>query len=328
VLPLPQRLLKYLAEFVGEPSPLVAENSKRLPLFLRERFQLRATALWGRRVLFAVEDESWEPGAPGDYEKLAASLRSQVGEPVVLVIARMPAYARNRLVRIGIPFVVPGAQFFLPLVLVDLRERFSSPKTVKGKRLTPAAQSLVLYHLQRESLEHQPLKDLATAIGYSPIMLTKVKDELEGAELCRSARHGRSITLDFPLKGRNLWERAQPYLTSPVKKTHWLRWNHPGRPALTAGLTALSRLTSIADDQLPTFALSSEGVHSNLEKGTFHGCGGPEEADVRMESWAYDPVLLGKDGQVDSLSLFLSLRESVDERVQQQTAKLITQFSW
>jgi len=47
-----------------------------------------------------------------------------------------------------------------------------------------------------------------------------------------------------------------------------------------------------------------------------------------MESWAYDPLLLGKDGQVDSLSLFLSLRESVDERVQQQTAKLITQVSW
>ena len=69
-----------------------------------------------------MEDESWAPGAPGDYEKLAASLRSQVGEPVVLVISRMPAYARNRLVRMGIPFVVPGAQFFLPLVLLDLRE--------------------------------------------------------------------------------------------------------------------------------------------------------------------------------------------------------------
>ena len=228
----------------------------------------------------------------------------------------------------GVPFVVPGAQFFLPLVLLDLRERFSTPKPGKGKRLTPAAQSLVLYHLQRGSLEHRPLKDLATTIGYSPIMLTKVKDELEGAELCRSERHGRSITLDFPLKGRNLWERAQPYLTSPVKKTHWVRWNHPGRPALTAGLTALSRLTSIADDRLPTFALSSEGVHANLEKGTFHGCEGPEEASVRMESWAYDPLLLGKDGQVDSLSLFLSLRESVDERVQQQIAKLITQVAW
>ena len=328
MLPLQQRLLKYLTEFVGEPTPLAAENSKRLPLFLRERFQLRATALWGRRVLFAVEDESWAPGAPGDYEKLSASLRTQVGEPVVLVIAGLPAYARNRLVRMGVPFVVPGTQFFLPLVLVDLRERFSALKPVKGKRLTPAAQSLVLYHLQRGSLEHQPLKDLATTIGYSPIMLTKVKDELEATELCRSARHGRSITLDFLFKGRNLWERAQPYLTSPVKKTHWMRWNHPGRPALTAGLTALSRLTSIADDRLPTFALTSEGVHSNLEKGTFHGCEGPEDANVRMESWAYDPLLLGKDGQVDSLSLFLSLRESVDERVQQQIAKLITQVAW
>ncbi len=326
--PLEKRLANHLASFADPPPTLTPEKAAHLPLFLRNRFHLYATTLWGRRLLFAAEAEDWEPGAPGEYENLSGALRSHLGEPAVLVVAHLPLYARNRLVRLGIPFVVPGSQVFVPAVVMDLRERFSPAKPTKGKRLTPAAQSLVLYHLQRESLESRPLKDVAQKIGYSPIMLTKVKDELEAAELSRSSREGRSITLHFPLKGRELWDKAQPFLGSPIKKSYWLRWTKPGHPALAAGLTALSRLTSISDDRLPTFALSSEAVATSLEKGIFHGCEGPEEATVRMESWTYDPQLISNDHRVDTLSLYLSLRDSLDERVQQQLAVLLDQFPW
>jgi DNA-binding MarR family transcriptional regulator len=246
----------------------------------------------------------------------------------VLVLAHLPSYARNRMVRSGIPFIVPGSQLFLPGAIMDLRERFSRPRPAEGKRLTPAAQCLVLYHLQRESLESMALKDIARKIGYSPIMLTKVKGELETAGLSRSSRQGRSITLHFLSQGRQLWEGALPYLSSPVKKTRWLQWNKPGHPALIAGLTALSQLTAIADDRLPTFALSSEAIQASLERGIFHGCEGHEEASVRMESWGYDPLLLTDSPRVDSLSLYLSLRDSLDERIQQQLGTLIDQISW
>jgi hypothetical protein len=36
---------------------------------------------------------------------------------------------RKRLVREGVPFIVPGAQMFLPMLMVDLRERFSKAKS-------------------------------------------------------------------------------------------------------------------------------------------------------------------------------------------------------
>ena len=328
VLTLQQRLAKYVAELLGEPPSLETEKASKLPLFLRERFELCSAPLWGRRILFAVEDDAWEPRAPGEYQKMAAALHSQLGEPVVLVLAQLSSYARNRLVRLGIPFVVPGSQFFLPTVMVDLRERFSPRKPGKGKRLTPTAQCLVLYHLQRASLENLPLKEIAERIGYSPIMLTKVKDELEAAELALPARQGRSIILHFPRRGRELWEQAQPYLASPVKKTHWLRGDILRQAAPAAGLTALSQHTAISDDRLPTFALSAEVFQASLENGTFQGCNGPEEATLRMESWSYDPLLLASADRVDALSLHMSLRESLDERIQQQLAELIDQVAW
>ncbi len=328
MLPLQKRLSNYLANFADVPGVLAEEKVSRLPLFLRERFRLYAAPFGGRRFLFAVEDDTWEPGTPGEYEKLAGALRSQLGEPAVLVLGHLPSYARNRMVRLGIPFVVPGSQLYLPTAVMNLRERISAPKPGKGKRLTPTAQCLVLYHLQRESLESLPLKDIAHKIGCSPIMLTKVKAELEAAELSQSMRQGRSITLHFPAGGKQLWEQAQPYLASPVRKPHWLQWKKPGPPALMAGLTALSQLTAISDDPMPTFALSSGANQASLEKGTFHGCKGPEEANVRMEIWNYDPNLLGAARRVDPLSLYLSLRDSLDERIQQQLANLIGQIKW
>jgi hypothetical protein len=328
MIPLTQRLLDHLETLSGERPDLVAEKVAGLPLFLRERYQVLSGHLFGRRFLLALEKEDWEAGSPGEYETQAAALRTHLGETVVLVLPLLPSYARNRMVRLGIPFIVPGSQLFLPMAMIDLRERFSQPKPGKGKRLTPAAQCLVLYHLQRHSLEHLPLYKIAVKIGYSPIMLTKVKDELEAADICTTARQGRSITIAFKRHGRHLWEHAQPLLSSPVKKSHWLQWDQPGSPALAAGLTALSQLTDLSDDRLPTYALPFTTFQSNLERGLYRGCRGPEEANLRLESWSYDPGLLGDDTRVDPLSLYLSLRNSPDERVQQQLETLITGFPW
>jgi DNA-binding MarR family transcriptional regulator len=328
MIPLPQRLLDHLATLSGERPDLVTEKAAGLPLFLRERYQIRSAHLFGRKFLLALEKEENEAGSPGEYENHAATLRTHLGETVVLVLPQLPSYVRNRMVRLGVPFIVPGSQVFLPMAMIDLRERFSQPKPAKGKHLTPAAQCLVLYHLQRHSLESLPLGVIAEKIGYSPIMLTKVKDELEVADLCATSRQGRSITLAFKVHGRDLWDRARPLLSSPVKRVHWLDWDHPGYPALAAGLTALSQLTDISEDRLPAYALFSKTFQANLERGLYHGCPGPEDANICLESWSYNPLLLGNNTRVDPLSLYLSLRDSPDERVQQQLETLIAGIPW
>lgn len=325
---LKQRLLDYLETLSGERPELMAEKASGLPLFLRERYQIQSLQLFGRRFLLAVEKDDWDAGSPGEYESQAETLRHHLGETVVLIIPKLPSYARNRMVSLGIPFIVPGSQLFLPTVMIDLRERFSLPKPVRGKPLTPAAQCLVLYQLQRHSLEELPLRLIAEKIGYSPIMLTKVKDELEAADVCGTSRQGRSITLAFKVHGRQLWERVLPLLSSPVKKSHWVQGGLTSYPALAAGLTALSQRTDISDDRLPTYALPAATFQANLERGIYRGCHGPEEATLRMESWSYNPQLLGESVSVDPLSLYLSLRDSPDDRVQQQLERLLDQVSW
>jgi len=49
---------------------------------------------------------------------------------------------------------------------------------------------------------------------------------------------------------------------------------------------------------------------------------------VMIEVWSYDPATLSQDGIVDPLSLFLSLRDDPDERVQGALRRMLEGLPW
>lgn len=319
--PLEQRLTDYLETITGS-APVLREMAgpaeSRLPLFLRARYRLRSVGIFGRECLLALETPGWDTGSPAECAAHAQAMQKLFLEPVTLVVPQVASYARNRMVRAGTPFLVPGSQLFMPFMMVDLRERFAARETEAGQHFTPAAQCILLYHLQRQPLQGVPLRDIARLTGYSAMMVTRVKDEWEANRLCQTSRVGRSTVVEFAVGGRKLWELAEPRFTSPAKKAHWIRWDHPEPPALESGFTALSRSTMVEDDPTRTWALPRATFRSLRENGTFHTVGGPGEANARMEEWSYDPTLLSEGPCVDPLSLVLSLRGDSDDRVQQQ----------
>jgi len=325
---LKDRLLNYLEMVSGERPDLAPGEAAALPLFLRERYAIVSARLFGRKLLLALEAGDWENGSPGEYAKHEAALRLKLGGPVVLVLPILPSYARNRMVQMGIPFIVPGSQTFIPNSVLDLRERFPQPDPKRRDTLSPAAQCTVLHQLLRGTLAGISLKDIAQEVHYSPMMMTKVKQELEAAEICKIVRSGRSMILDFKTSGRLLWEQVKPQLTSPVKKTRWVQWEKPRPPALLAGMSALSLRTMIAADRLPTYAITHEAFQDLLKRGVCADCRDAENATAKIEIWSYNPQLLGDHQMVDPLSLYLSLRDSGDERVQQQLQQLIEEVKW
>lgn len=300
----------------------------KLPLFLRDRYAFYRGRLLGQKMLLAVESGDWESGSPGEYAQHLERLRTELGEEVVLVLGAITSYVRNRLVHAGVPFIVPGTQVFLPGRMVDLRERFPADRLNTSARLSAPAQLLIVYHLQRHPLDKLPLSEIATTLGYTTPVITKAKDELEGGKLCHVKRAGRALTLQFAEKKNDLWREAMPRLGSPVRKSRWVGWENPGPPAVVAGLTALSRRSMIEDDRLPTYALASKELTKHLETGTFHACRDAHEADLQLEAWIYNPLLLAENNIVDPLSLYLSLRDSADERVQGELNHMMEALGW
>ena len=325
---LESKLLDYWNDLTGEPINLAPRPDSSLPLYLRQRYGIYGASFLGKELVLAVEKDPPESFSVGEYERHASIFREKLGVGVVFVISSLPSSARTPMIQRRIPFVVPKSQTFLPSIWIDLRDRQPLPRHSERKKFTPAAQCLLLFHLQRKPLNAIPLQAIAKTIGYSPIMITKVKTELEAAGLCEAVKEGKAVVLDFKYERKRLWEQARPFLFGPVRRHHWVQWDKPGAPALLAGISALSKKTIISSDRLRTFALDHRKYLQLLEKGTFHGCRGPEEATVRIESWAYDPAVLSDGECVDELSLCLSLADSPDERVQQQVDKLLEDFPW
>lgn len=79
----------------------------------------------------------------------------------------------------------------------------------------------------------------------------------------------------------------------------------------------------LAEDRVPTYAMRDRNLTAAMDKGEVFGCGGPEEAEARMEAWKYDPWVLAGEEIADRCSLYLSLRQSGDERIQKEIRFLI-----
>ena len=74
--------------------------------------------------------------------------------------------------------------------------------------------------------------------------------------------------------------------------------------------------------------MPERGIRQGLEQGQLNGCVDRYEANAEVEVWRYDPALLADGPDVDPLSLFLSLRNSPDERVQAELDDMMKGLSW
>lgn len=317
---------KYIALVTGARPRLESvpkHEAAKLPLFLRTRYHLLGTALYGKRLYFALERTRSEKLSATRYGRERELLEKSLSADVALVFDRLPSYIRNRFVKQGIPFIVPGTQMFLPMLFIDLRERFSNTEMRFSEKLSPVSQVVVLYYILKEPPTKEPLMRLANLLRYSPQAMSKAREELLAANLCTVHRAGRMAILQFELHGRTLWQKAEPLMTTPVKRTDWVRWGQPRARAVIAGITALSQASMLTDEPLPTYAMSDKDFASAVNKKRIVLCKGPEEAEARMEIWKYDPWLLVENGIADRCSLYLSLRNNADERIQKEIEFLI-----
>jgi hypothetical protein len=319
---------QYLTNLQDDRVRLESVETGDLPLFLRKRYTLRKTALFGKVWLLAIEGPDWDAGTPKEYRQHLRLVGEAAGGTVVLVLGATTSTLRNRLVRMNIPFIVPGTQLFLPLASVNLTERYPSKGSNAEKLLTPTAQLLGLYQILRGELHNLSSKDIAATLGCSGMMITKARGELEARGICDVQRVGKEARVLFSRDTRSLWKRALDSMASPVAKKRWVQWDRPASEALKAGMTALSERTLMADNDVPTFALRRQVFTKLLEQGAMRGCPDRNGANALVECWTYDPCRLSDGPLVDPLSLYLSLRRDHDARVQGELESMLMELSW
>ena len=284
--------------------------------------------MFGRDWLLAIEADGWDVGTPSEYRNQVDQLAQKAGGQVVLVLPSVSSTVRNRMVQMNVPFIVPDAQVFLPIAMINLQEAHGSILPGKGEVLSPTAQVLVLRQILRGGLDAASSKQVAELMGYSEMAISKARTELEVNRLCTIVRKGKEIHARFNLSAQALWKDALPVLRTPVAKRHWIQSKGPVADARLAGISALARVSDLAEDAIPTYAMKKQAFQSLLEQGKVHGCPDRHEAHAWIEAWNYAPALLADGPAVDPLSLYLSLREDPDERVQLAMSSMMEDLSW
>ena len=158
--------------------------------------------------------------------------------------------------------------------------------------------------------------------------MTRAFDELETASLAEVTVRGRERCLRFNGGRREIWEKAQPFLRSPVNKRLFIRRTEGAEGAIRAGLTALAHYSMLAPPAYTTYALSREDWKALRKRHKIIEVPAQDPDASEIEVWWYPPALFAEHGIVDQLSLYLSLKADHDERTEAALEEMMEKFKW
>ena len=296
-----------------------------LPAYLRESYQFYSMRFQGRECVFMAGREN-VPLTPAVISKQVEQVRMKCGQEVVYGAEAITAYDRKRLIEQKVPFVIPGNQMYLPFAGLDLRKHLHAIR-LKKPIFSPATQMLVLYVLyQKEAAPLTPAK-MAGVLGFSAMTMTRAFDELEGEGIGEHSVAGKRRCIVFTESKKVLWAKVLPFLRTPVQARVSVM-SLPMNNTVLAGASALARFTMLNEPGFKTVAITPrewmalKREHKDIEIPF------PEKGSVEIEIWKYSPQHFVREGCVDRLSLYLSLKDSSDERVQLALENLLGGMPW
>jgi len=315
---------KYLNEILGISVRLKdLPKSKRsaLPFFLQHLYAFEKGELFERDIIF-LKVKSDEPPTAAQLRKHSEVVEKTLNHPVVFVLPPIESYKRKRLIQKKVAFVIPGKQLFIPQLFIDLRE-YKETVLKKQENLLPAAQCLFLFHLLKKDLQKFNFKTIAEILGYTPMTVTRAVKTLErhGLAAIKGTKEKRII---FGADKKKLWKQAIPFLQTPVKKVYFLEYLPQANFGYWASFSALAHYTNLAEGETKYLAISPNDfsvLNQNKKIQIVHSV----EARIHLQVWKYAPGVLANNQVVDPLSLYLSLKDEKDERVQKALDTLLAQ---
>jgi len=311
-------LSEYLSDVLGASLELKPSDATgALPLVYTSTYSFEEGALLGTDCLFAFVKDGAQI-KPSTYKAHDTFLSGKVDRPVVFVIPELDAVRRKRLIDYRVSFIVIGNQMYLPGVGVDLREHYRKQKRSPEDKdhLTASAQQILILFLNQPTCPSST-KSVAEALGISPKTAGRAFSQLESPGHIQTFRDTYGLpNLSVSPAVRETWEHFLPRLRSPVLRREFIELDSTRQDRLGAGLSALAAQTMLAEPKTPVIA-------SRKPIEAVPGLDG-EPGSVAVEIWRYEPRGTVYDSAyVDPFSLYLSLKDDPDERVQAALRELM-----
>ena len=300
-----KQITDYLWTALGVEVKVSSYTDSRFPAFLGWNYDFFSFMLGEHSCLLAFKKPEVQL-TPSAIAKNVGFLAAQTGYSVILGCDAMPAYERQRLMQRKIPFIIPNRQLYLPFMAVALSE-FGTKKQRTFDALGNAGHILLLKWLNGMSIGFS-VAEAMEATGFTKPTVIRAFDELEFFGAAR--RQGKGRRLLFLGEPAGQWEELRGRMTSPRRRVVGLECLPPGLAAVPSGTEALAMRSMLNPPEWRELA-AFHTDYSRLRQGEMPVA----DAPVRLELWNYRPVAM-PDGGVDPFSLWLTLKDEQDERVQ------------
>lgn len=299
-----QNTKEYIHSFLNDKisiRQITDDILKILPIVIKSNYDCYSSAIMGIDIClcYAKEEKSITPSKVQLHLQMLAQ---QINKPCIIVLEDIPSYNIKRLIDQRVNFIIIGKQMFVPSLMLDLRKMPAKNKDIKDP-IPPLAQCMILYVLQIGYLT-ETINELTELFEVSYSTANRAVRWLQSKGFIFTGKVNNNI--QFLFMGYELWDKALPYLISPIEKT--IKVNTLPTNTLLSGKYIIS-------DNNKTFAISKD-----VSKDISEDINGQFTVDI----WKYNPMILSKDKKhVDYLSLYLSLKDNTDKESSSIANKLI-----
>lgn len=299
-------------------------KNNKFPIYLRDRYNFYDMTILGTKcVLVETVDEI---ANIDQLKKHIKQIKDIADRENVLFFKDISRYRRKSLIESRVAFVIEDGQMYLPFLGLDLKKAQEDIQgEVKGFT-TPAQVAYIFFLYNKEAVVNTT--EFAAKIGFNKMTASRALNELYNANLItyetggktgRSKKYMRITDPGYFLKGRD-------YLKTPVRKTIYVKTKPVD--ALSAGLDALASLSMINSPGYSVSAIARNKLNED-QIGIIKNKDLVKDIQpVELQLWDYDPRLFSDKYHVDLLSLYASLKEETDERIEQALEKVLRDEPW
>lgn len=283
------------------------DKKNSLPLYISGNYEIDEAVVSNNRfiVLSPFGDLPTLPAMKKHIEKV----QKIDNVPVAFYLKNLSDFRRKGMLESNIPFMTEK-QVFFPFIGALLMEEKNN-NSCKEKFMFSTQQLFLLYIYSGQNKMY--VANAGKKLQYSAMTISRAVKQLEASELFLVYKDGVNKVIESKYDRRDLFEKAKPLLSSPVRKYGYIEKSMVDENMVLASESALAEKTMLNPSKLKIYAIDEQKMDKNQMENELVD----PNKQIRLELWGYDPKLFSDDNVADSLSVALSLRKIEDERIEE-----------
>jgi len=289
----------------------------KLPLYLKSSYNFEAVTINNQKFISVIVNNT--KLGPREFKKHEKIIGEKVDLPLIWFMHDLHYHKIQTLIENQFNFVVADKQIYLPILYTTLK-----PEKTPVRKQVAQLNGLGIQILQREILKNdltgKNKLEIAELFNITQMTAGRAIERLLAHELCAEQKSGVSKNVIFKQQNE-LWDYFKNNIQTPVKFVVYANSKIKGLPF--SNITALSKQTMLADDDMPVYAIDKKEFKLKYTDRDFVH---EDQAIVKIEVWNYQPILL-EINTINPLDMYLLLKDHTDERVQIELQSLLKQYN-